>query len=41
MSINVPAVSRQNYKPTMLTPKSVWITLLFKKAFAYLAEAWT
>lgn len=39
MSINVPVVSRQKYKQ-MLTPELVWITLLFKKAFGYLAEAW-
>lgn len=38
MPINVPAVCRQKYKQT-LTPKLVWITLIFKKAFGYLAEA--
>lgn len=42
MSINVLAVStkkrKQQTKQTTLTPKLVWIMLLFKKAFGYLAE---
>lgn len=43
MSLLCPQ-KKEKTKPTnqkTLTPKLVWVMLLFKKAFGYLAEAWT